>query len=332
VNVTGTGSSLNVGTTLFDGFFGTGTIGVGAGGHITAASLMLGGGGGSGTFNLNAGGTFSIGGTNGISTLGTANFNLAGGTLATTSPLTTSIRMTLSNLSVIDTGGGDWTASGLLTGNGGFSKQGTGRFTVAQTDDFTGATSLYGGTLGSGTPGNSGPLGSGIRTLTNTASFNLFGGTLLLSSPIDNQLNTAAPITIDGGRLAFDDALSSGLRQNFGTLRLAHAGTVDFGNSAALNLLEFGGLTVDATFTGLTVFDWKQSFGGIGDHLIFDGGSISQAQLQLISFYDRGGQFAGNGRVQAYGAGFEIIPEPSVPMLLLGAAGMSAGWRRRRRE
>lgn len=152
-SITGTNSALNVGTILFLGVAGgSGTVSVGAGGTVTAGQIKFGVAGGAGTFNLNSGGTLLIGGgTDAIlKDIGSASFNLAGGTLRITGQsFTSSVAMTLSNSSALDTNGFDATLSGALTGAGSLTRIGAGTsgdifefssFTLA--GSFTGLTVL----------------------------------------------------------------------------------------------------------------------------------------------------------------------------------------------
>ena len=103
-----------------------------------------------GTVNLN-GGTLEVGGTNGIAKgSGTATFNLGGGTIRVIgNDLTTSLGMTLldETTSTIDTNGLNATFTGVLYGEGGLTKIGSGKLTVTAENTYTGETRVTGGTL-----------------------------------------------------------------------------------------------------------------------------------------------------------------------------------------
>lgn len=150
-SVTGAGSSLSAGSTMFIGYNGSSSVAVGAGGTITSGAQMLLGATstGAGVFTLSSGGTLNVGGINGITKGdGTGTFNLSGGLLKVTgSDLTTSMLMTLTNVSLIDTSGVTATFNGALTGAGGLAKTGAGTLTLAAANSYSGATQVIAGTL-----------------------------------------------------------------------------------------------------------------------------------------------------------------------------------------
>ncbi len=149
-SVTGAGSSLAVGSTLFVGYNGDGGVSVGGGASVTAGSVMLAFGPSSqGYINLNPGGTLNVGGVAGIAKgEGAGTLNLSGGLLKVTgSDLTTSVPMTLTNLSLVDTSGVTATFNGALSGTGGLAKTGAGRLTLAAANSYSGATQIIAGML-----------------------------------------------------------------------------------------------------------------------------------------------------------------------------------------
>ncbi|MBK8285977.1 MAG: autotransporter-associated beta strand repeat-containing protein [Ahniella sp.] len=104
---------------------------------------------GTGEFTLGPGGTLNIGGAAGIAKgNGAGRFNCSGGLLKVTgSDLTTSMPMTLTNLSLVDTSGVTATFNGALSGAGGLAKTGAGTLTLAAANSYSGATQVIAGTL-----------------------------------------------------------------------------------------------------------------------------------------------------------------------------------------
>lgn len=171
--VSGAGSSLSCGTTMFIGYLSSGSVTVGTGGSVSVGQMMFSAGNASqGFFNLNTGGTLNVGGVNGISKGdGASNFNFGGGLLKVTgSSLTTSVPMTLTNSSVIDTSGVECTLSGVLSGSGNLAKIGAGTLHLTAANSLSGDTTVWAGTLSVTTP-----------TSLSTRNLALNGGTLDLA-------------------------------------------------------------------------------------------------------------------------------------------------------
>ena len=257
-SVTGVSSSLSVRNGLYlGGSGGTGTLDVSSGGTVSAARVIFGQGGGSGTLNVNSGGTLQVGGTDGIAVdTGTAAFNLAGGTLGVSgSNFTTSVPLTLTGASTIDTSFRDATLSGALGGSGGFTKTGSGTLTLGVTNTYTGVTTIASGTLALGpgvsftavtprvvvgSPGFSGAfvIGSGASLLAGGAdpvyaapssflpTLNLAGGTIKVTG---SDLTLSIPMTLSGASLIDTngmDATFSGTLGGSGGFTKAGAGTL----------------------------------------------------------------------------------------------------------
>ncbi len=187
-DISGTGSSLTVGSTCFIGYLGRGGVAVGAGGSVVLGGQMILASetAGIGSFDLNPGGTLGIGGLNGIlKGLGTSTFNFNGGLLKVTgSSLSSSMPMTVSGNCTVDTNGLNATLSGTLTGTGNLTKTGTGVLAITSANMLTGSTGILAGTLGIATPTS---LGS--------QSLFLNGGTLDLSF---NGTATVQTLLFDG--------------------------------------------------------------------------------------------------------------------------------------
>lgn len=154
--VSGAGSSLSCGTTMFLGYLSSGSVTVGTGGSVSVGQMLIASGNASqGFFNLNTGGTLNVGGVNGISKGdGAANFNFGGGLLKVTgSSLTTSVPMTMvAGTSTVDTSGVEATLSGALTGPGHLAKIGAGTLHLTAANSLSGDTTVWAGTLSVATP------------------------------------------------------------------------------------------------------------------------------------------------------------------------------------
>lgn len=153
--VTTESSTLASGSHLYIGYLGSGGVTVGSGGIVTVSGQMILGSeaGGSGTFTLNPGGTLNVGGTNGITKgAGSATFVLGGGFLKViSSSLTTSVPMTLSATSSVDTSGVDADLGGTITGSGNLVKFGAGTLSLSAANNLTGSLTHWAGTVRAGT-------------------------------------------------------------------------------------------------------------------------------------------------------------------------------------
>ncbi|MEO6848962.1 MAG: autotransporter-associated beta strand repeat-containing protein, partial [Chthoniobacterales bacterium] len=190
-SVTGAGSSLTTGDLYIGATGGTGSLAIGDGGTVTANTVYFGYVGGSGTLDLNAGGTLATGG---ISSPGTAHFNLSGGTVKVTgSGLTTSVAATLSNASTINTNGLSALFSGNLSGNGSLNKTGAGALTLTGNNSYNGGTSVTAGTLVKASDHAAG-----------TGAIVVSGGVFLINNGVNATDNA---VTLSGGE--YDRTLSA---------------------------------------------------------------------------------------------------------------------------
>ena len=252
VDVFGAGSRLDVGTTLFLGYIGHGTLTIADGGTVAAGSQVMLGfeSSGTGTLNLNTGGTLEVGGANGIAVRsGTAHFNLNGGTLKVSdSDLTTSIPITLTHTSTLDTNGHDAVLSGVINGLGSLEKIGAGTLTLANDNTYAGSTTIRAGTVRIATdsalgvaPGFDafGHLTLDGGTLATTADLTLDSHRRLTVGPSGGTLDVAAGTTLSYGapmasatpvtkagagtlRLTAPDALGGSVDIAAGTLALVY--------------------------------------------------------------------------------------------------------------
>ena len=210
------------------------------------------------------GGTLSVGADN---NLGDASGNLIfnGGTLQTTADINSDRSVTLNAAGgTLDTSGNDLSLSGIISGTGGLTKQGTGTLSLSGANRYTGGTTVSGGTLQGNTTSLQGDIannasvvfdqgtvgtyagvmsgtgsltkqGTGTLTLSGTNTYlggtSINGGTLSVGADI-NLGNTAGGLTFDNGTLQ----TTSGFTTNRGVTLNAGGGTVDTnGNNNTLS-------------------------------------------------------------------------------------------------
>jgi fructan beta-fructosidase len=108
-----------------------------------------GGGSGLGVYTLSGGSVYILGG--GIVNDGPSYaINLGGGTVGAEASWSSSLNMNLTNLNgsvTFDTAGNSMTLSGTLSGNGGFTKVGSGTLELSGANSYTGDTTVNAGTL-----------------------------------------------------------------------------------------------------------------------------------------------------------------------------------------
>jgi autotransporter-associated beta strand repeat len=216
---------------------GTGTLTIGNGGVVTlgsGAKLTVGWTNAIGTLNLESGGTLRMGGADGIQKApsGTATVNLSGGTISVVnSALSTSLPMTLSNQSTIDTNGHGAVLSGTLSGDGSLAKTGTGELVLSGENTYTGQTTAEAGTLRV-----DGSLAGGVSVFSGAALSG--GGSVAGPSEIHGILS---PGGIDeAGLLTFGGDLT--LDSNSHTdIHIGGLDPADFDRTFIGGLLDYGG-------------------------------------------------------------------------------------------
>jgi autotransporter-associated beta strand protein/T5SS/PEP-CTERM-associated repeat protein len=289
VNVTGEDSGLEVGTTLFVGHHSAGFCTVGSGGSITAGNVALGQyAGSSGSFFLNQGGTLAVGGTDGISRgTGEMGFFLSGGTLRVNgTSLTTTVPMTLTHNSLIDTRNLNCVLSGALSGTGALRKAGAGILYLNAANSYTGGTTNNVGQIV--VPAASG-LGTGPVTIN--------GGNI--HSTGNFSRDSAVAVTGEGSSLTTAGYMEFGLG-GAGSVVVTDGGQVSTPSSIALGVL--GGGTSgfadvsgagSAMSCGTTLYVGYLSSGTVnvgtggsvtvGEQMLLAAGPASQALLNLNS-------------------------------------------------
>jgi autotransporter-associated beta strand protein len=259
------------------------------------------GGQGSGTFNQ-SGGTNKVSllvfaGTNGTYNLnggtlitssitkysGNASFNFGGGTLQASGNLSISLPMTLTGINGnanIDTAGYAVTLSGVLSGDGGLNKLGSGTLTLSASNTYGGNTNISAGTLTlsrTGTIGSSAIIDVLSGGILDTSAKNSYGGFSLNSMQIlqGNGNVIGNIVATQGSHIAPGD--STGV--------LTIAGNLTLNSGALLNFdLDSTSASDKIAMTGSTLFLNTQQFSdftfnplndfGIGTYVLIDAGSI----------------------------------------------------------
>jgi autotransporter-associated beta strand protein len=269
---------------------------------------------GSGTATLDGTNTYTGGSTinagtvviNSVNSLGASSGALAlnGATLEVATGFTSSRNITLgSSASTIQVDAGQtYIAGGVLSGTGSLNKTGTGGLTLNGTNNFTGVTEIYVGTLTASGSG-AGALGS----TTNVTVGN--SGTLLLGA--SNQINNSATMTMDGGTFAKGNfSEGSTVANGVGALTLTDNSTLDFG-AGTVGVLRFTDLIPDANL--LVINNWTGTANTVGsgttDRLIFNTDQTANlAYFAFTGFAPGGTQFVLAGG--AYEVTPLMIPEP----------------------
>jgi len=200
--------------------------------------------------------------------------------------------------------------NGTISGAGGVSISGNSTLTLGAANTFTGTTAIQTGTLAAAA---SGALGSTANIV--VAS----GGSLLVTA--NETIGNASTMNLAGGRLLF----SGNVTETLGALTLSANSTIDLGeNSVELSFASLVGLlnyTLNIyNWSGNT--QWSPSPGG-GQDQVYIRSSLSESELQKISFYSSGigtDSFIAN----AFQLGnYEIIAVPEPETWIAGLALLS---------
>ena len=200
--------------------------------------------------------------------------------------------------------------NGTISGAGGVSIAGNSTLTLGAANTFTGTTAIQTGTLAAAA---SGALGSTANIVVTS------GGSLLVTA--NETIGNASTMNLAGGRLLF----SGNVTETLGALTLSANSTIDLGeNSVELSFASLVGLlnyTLNIyNWSGNT--QWSPSPGG-GQDQVYIRSSLSESELQKISFYSSGigtDSFIAN----AFQLGnYEIIAVPEPETWIAGLALLS---------
>ena len=225
-------------------------------------------------------------------------------------------------------GGPDTTFAGSIGGTGNLIKDTNSKQILSGNNGYTGTTTVSAGTLEV-----TGTLSETTGVTVNTS------GTLLLNNAATPAINSAAPVTLDGGAIKMSSSVT-GQAQSFGALTLSASSTLDFGtHTSAGNTFNFiTWITHTSGSSALTIDNWtgtENTLGATGtdDRLIFTG----LASTFLGQFGPNDIIFTGHGpgydAIQ-FGGQFEIVPVPEpATTALIGSIALCAliGYRERRR-
>jgi autotransporter-associated beta strand protein len=292
----------------------SGTFSVGAGTANITSTNALGTGvlvqsDGSSTVIFSAGGTYA----NNMS-LYNVSFTNGGNVLTGT--------ITNNNTTYTVAAGTTNTLSGVLTGDGGVTKEGDGALIIAGSanNTYTGATVVNDGSLVlSNSSGNAINDSSSITVNS--------GGTLVLGA--SNQIGDSVGLILSGGTLLVGaDTVSD----TIGSLTLTGSANsiIDFGDygSSGTRSLTFGSFSAIEWTGSLIITNWQGTvWTPDNTHLFFtDSNGFTSGQLadQIV--------FAGIGTGAGFIEGGELVPVPE-PKLYVAALAICAaiGWRERKR-
>jgi autotransporter-associated beta strand protein/T5SS/PEP-CTERM-associated repeat protein len=295
VDVSGGQMSTSAGN-LVIGSAGIGIVNVNSGGNVfvTDPQLVLASApGSSGTLNLNSGGRLTVTARpNGIMAgSGTAVFNLAGGKIQLFDKgyagLTSSVPMTLSNTSTIDTAGVSATLSGTLSGSGSLTKISGGTLTLSNQHTYTGDTIVDGGSLAL-TGAASAITANHSLFIGNDAAgiLDLSAGASVTTTSIARLGGNAAGNgtgNIDGAALHVGDYLEVG-SLGIGALNVTNGGSVTANTTIAFGVSGASSGTGTVTGAGSNLSAGTTlyvGYGSSGTLTVGSGGSISAGNIVL---------------------------------------------------
>jgi autotransporter-associated beta strand protein len=357
------GSTLaSVVTALNSGSLGTGAVTVNSGGNLQVqGGINL-----ANNFTLNSSGTTAndgaienVAGSNAISgtvTLaGNSRIQSDSGTLA----LSSGVNLGANTLNV--GGAGNTSASGVISGTGGLSKDGAGSLTLTAANTYSGATAVNVGalnvgaknalssstavTVASGATLNLNNYTDTIGSIAGSGTLNIGSGTLIAGA--DNTSTTFSGSFVNGTAGTFEKTgtgtltLGAGMNYSTGSLVL-NGGTLNLGGFTstfssltvtANSTLDFSGTSilnlnsvVVAAGVTLTITDWANTV-----DYFYSVNNPGATNLGNIVF---SGYTASNTKWQSFDQEITPVPEPSTYGAVFMLLGLSAcaWWRRRHLE
>ena len=236
-----------------------------------------------------------------INTTGTVANAMSIFNVRTMQTVTLSGSKTLNNATYTVDAGTTTTESGVLSGSGGISKEGTGTLNLTASNSFTGNTTVNAGVLNLNSTS-----GSALGASTNVT----VSATLLLSQ--SGQVSDTAAVTLSGGTIQ----RASGVSEVFGNLNLTASSFLDYSGGTG-GSLEFGGIDyTPSALLALQLVNFTQ-----GSSLVIQTGT------DLTSYIGTGFTFSGTGGFGSSsfnGSTFTItaIPEPSTVLAAVGLLGL----------
>jgi autotransporter-associated beta strand protein len=243
---------------------------------------------GSGTITIGSGGTLAFYGTTGANI--TRDIIANGGTitnLGSDASVNSNVLLVPGFVTTLS-GSNNTTLNGVISGDGGLSKTGTGTFILTNVNTYTGGTSVFGGTLRVTKP-------SALPNYTGPGSVSVNGGTLAVNVGGAGEW-TAADVDSLRTSAAFGAGSSLGLDTT--SASFSYSADID----GALGITKLGGNTL--TLTGTNTYAGTTSIGG-GTLAIPNGGAHLPAGGNLAfigtSTLDLGGNTQTFGAVAVNG-------------------------------
>ncbi len=243
-----------------------------SGGTNTAGSLALACSGGSGTYNLNGGQLVVSSISQGS---GTAAFDFSGGTLTAGARFSSSVPMTLGTSgggATFDTAGYAVTLSGLLSGPGSLTKVDSGTLILADSNSYSGGTTINGGTLQVANAGALGTAGVAMNAgLLNLNTFSIgvpsLSGTAGTISDLSNSGSGTTTLSVNqSANTTFNGVIRNGAQtllalSKSGTGVLTLSGSNTYSGPTTISQ---GKLVVDGWLTNSAVSVNDGTLGGTG--------------------------------------------------------------------
>jgi autotransporter-associated beta strand protein len=249
----------------------------------------------------------------------------------------------MNNGSLVFNRSDDSTYSGVLTGSGAVTKQGSGLLTLAGANSYSGLTTISGGTIALLGAGSIGTGGLNLGTAGSPGVFDLSGlSGSTYSLPATGNLAGDGTLSGNGKTLAVLGSFQPG--NSPGTVTVASGFTLDLSNSGS-SVFEITNPAYTADTFDLVNGAGSVIFGGILN-LNFSGGTYADGADVLQIFTNTGGRSGNFSAVNFTGlaagqsatfnpaTGFiSLVPEPSTCASLLAglAFGGYVSFRRRTR-